>query len=89
MLLVDGLDALLQTFCAHLNAKFAIDIATVPNHHRALPKDIELRDVFCTEEARTLANDYTVRYNKRFFQVLAENKPLPVDERTVFDDEIL
>jgi molybdenum-dependent DNA-binding transcriptional regulator ModE len=74
---VPGADALLQSFCGQLNAKFAIDHHSVPDHHRALPKGLDLRDVFCTEELRTLANDYTVRHNKRFFQVLAENKPLP------------
>jgi hypothetical protein len=74
---VAGANTLLETFCGQLNAKFAIDINSVPNHHRALPKGLDLRDVFCTDERRTLANDYTVRHNKRFFQVLAQNKPMP------------
>jgi transposase-like protein len=74
---VDGADTLLQTFCGQLNAKFAIDIHSVADHHRRLPQSLDLRDVFCFDEPRTMANDYTVRFQKRFFQVLAENKPLP------------
>ena len=74
---VAGANACLATFCDQLNAKFALDIADTPDHHRKPPKSLDLRDVFCIDEERTLSNDYTVRHQNRIFQVLAENKPLP------------
>lgn len=64
-------------FDEHLNAKFA----HVPRHpadaHRTLAAHVDLRDVFCIDEPRTVANDWTIQYRKQAFQILRLNDPLP------------
>jgi transposase len=60
-----------------LNRKFARTPRSPRDFHRALPKGTDLRDVFCYEETRVLGNDWTIRYNNQFFQILKLNNPLP------------
>jgi hypothetical protein len=36
-----------------------------------------LADIFCFETTRTLANDWTIRHDNRYYQILKDNKPLP------------
>ena len=45
--------------------------------HRPLPKGLDLREVFCFEQTRTVANDWTVQYQNRVFQVHKKNRLLP------------
>lgn len=70
-------NALLETFCDELNARFAIDPATLPDAHRPLAPGVKLDDVFCYEDTRVLANDFTVSYQGRILQILASNRPRP------------
>ena len=42
-----------------------------------MPDGLDLADVFCFEEYRVVQNDWTVRHQNRYYQILHENKPLP------------
>ena len=66
----------LPTFTEKLNRKFCVTPASPEDYHRALPEGVDLDDVLCWEETRTLMNDWTVRYANRWFQIVAQS-PLP------------
>ncbi|MBE3043864.1 ISNCY family transposase [Candidatus Bathyarchaeota archaeon] len=66
----------LPSFTEKLNSKFCVSPASPEDYHSALPEGIDLDDVLCWEETRTLNNDWTVRYENRWFQILAQS-PLP------------
>jgi molybdenum-dependent DNA-binding transcriptional regulator ModE len=75
-LLADG-------FSEALNAKFERQPARPTDLHRRPPKRLNLAEVFCWEETRTVQNDWTVRYNNRFYQILKENRPRPKPKEKV------
>ena len=64
-------------FTDGLNAKFAIEPLEIEDYHCSLSKGLKLDDVFCFESHRVLQNDWTIRYENRYYQILKENKPLP------------
>ena len=64
-------------FVDGLNEKFATPPASEQNFHRPLPNKLELSEVFCFEETRTVCNDWTIRYENRFFQLLKAKSRLP------------
>ena len=64
-------------FTDHLNAKFERAAADPTDYHRPVPDGLDLADVFCFEEYRVVQNDWTVRHQNRYYQILHENKPLP------------
>jgi transposase len=66
----------LTSFVEKLNGKFGVSPASPEDYHRALPEGVDLDDVLCWEETRTLMNDWTVRYENRWFQISAQS-PLP------------
>ncbi len=71
-------DKLLRNgFCKKLNAKFAVPAVEDEDYHRPLPKGLNLDDVFCFEAYRVLQNDWTLRYENRYYQILKDNTPLP------------
>lgn len=75
---IEGANKLLGNgFTEHLNAKFAVPPADPTDAHRRLPQDIRLEDVFAFEDRRVLTNDWTIRHENRFYQILEENRPLP------------
>lgn len=69
--------ALNNGFLSALNDKFAKPPLEPEDFHRPLPKGVELADVFCFETTRTLANDWTIRHENRYYQITKDNKPLP------------
>jgi hypothetical protein len=64
-------------FLDKLNEKFAQPPLEPEDFHRPVPKGMDLADVFCFEEMRTLANDWTIRHDNRYYQIARNNKPLP------------
>ncbi len=71
-------DKLLQNgFCENLNTKFAVKPLEEEDYHRPVPKWLKLEDVFCFDDQRVVQNDWTIRYNGNFYQILKENRPLP------------
>jgi hypothetical protein len=75
---IDEANELLDNgFYDGLNDKFATPPASEQDFHRPLPKKLKLSEMFCFEEARTVCNDWTIRYNNRFFQLLKAKTRLP------------
>jgi len=81
---VEGANKLLaEGFSEALNAKFERRPASQTNFHRRLPKRPNLAQVFCWEQTRTVQNDWTIRYNNRFYQILKENRQRPKPKQKV------
>ena len=64
------------------DAQFAVSPASTVNAHRPLLKTHRLPEILSLRLPRVLANDYTVSFQKRFFQVLAD-PPLRVRPKNV------
>ena len=75
---IETANALLQNgFTAELNAKFSRAPLERKDYHRRVPKGLDLDDVFCFEQHRTVQNDWTIRHENRYYQILKDNAPLP------------
>lgn len=66
-----------EEFDEHLNQKFTRPPRSKRDFHRLLSPRTDLRDIFCHEFTRVLANDWTIAYNGQTLQVLKLNHPLP------------
>ena len=84
----EGANQSLQGFTKSLNARFAVEPRSSADFHRPVPQGMDLRNVFCLEEARTVGNDWVVRYKNRFFQIVSQSN-LPPARRKVMVQEHL
>lgn len=66
-----------ESFLDGLNQRYTKEPAGEGDYHRAVPDGLCLDDVFCFEEERTLNNDWTISFERNWYQVLEENRPLP------------
>ena len=57
------------SYIAKHNGKFAVAPVSRINAHRPLLKTHRLDEILCVKLNRTLANDYTLRFNNKFFQI--------------------
>lgn len=64
-------------FVDALNHKFARSPLSETDFHRPVEAGCDLREIFCFEKIRVVANDWTVRCENRFYQILKQNNPLP------------
>jgi len=66
------------------NVKFAKEPADSTNVHRPI-QGINLNNIFCIKEERKLNNDFTILYQKRIFQLDAQQRTIikPKDDITV------
>lgn len=55
----------LTGFTEKLNARFTVEPQGSTGFHRPVPQGVDLRNVFCLEESRTVGNDWVVRYKNR------------------------
>lgn len=60
-----------------LNAKFSKEPMEKQDYHTALGESVDLNEIFCFEEIRTVQNDWTIRYENRRYQITKDNRPLP------------
>jgi len=73
-----GANELLQNgFVKMLNRKFSRPAHSSADFHRPVEAGCDLREIFCFEDTRVVANDWTVRCENRFYQILKRNDPLP------------
>lgn len=72
-----------STFCETLNRKFAQPPVSDEDWHRPLPTDVALEDVFVFETTRSVGNDWTVRYEGRWFQITGPRGSLPPAKQRV------
>ena len=65
------------------NRKFSIPAKNNTNLHRPIPKGLNLDKILCERTEAALRSDFTVRYDKKLFQVLDNTpaKKLTVEER--------
>jgi len=66
-----------ESFDDELNQKFAVEARCPKDAHRPVPRRVDLRDVFCSDHLRVVANDYTVQFGRKYHQISALNAPLP------------
>ena len=74
---------LAEGFSQELNARFGREPASETDFHRRVPKRLNLAEVFCWQHTRTLQNDWTIRYNNRFYQILKQNRARPKPKEKV------
>jgi hypothetical protein len=75
---IEGANELLDGgFVDRLNEKFARPPGHPQDGHRPVPEDVDLAAVFVFEEPRAVANDWTVRWENRFFQLTGPREWLP------------
>jgi hypothetical protein len=75
---IEGANELLESgFVDNLNRKFARSAASEVDFHRPIPEGVVLKDVFVFEEVRTVHNDWTVRWENRWYQITGPKRNLP------------
>jgi len=75
---IEGANALLENgFVDNLNSKFAKPPRAEEDFHRGVPEGLDLAQVFCFEEHRVVANDWTISFHRRTFQIGRDNTPRP------------
>ena len=91
---IDEANAFLRTsdFIKTHNQKFAVSPTQEGDAHRSI-QIYNVDEVFCLQEKRVLANDYTISFNKRLFQITHQQKAVirPKDHvvvRTYLDESI-
>jgi len=62
-------NAFLAEYLPKYNARFAIKPFRKTNLHRAIPKNLNLDEIFCLKEYRAISNGYTFRWKNRIFLV--------------------
>jgi len=91
---IPAANALLQGgFVEDLNRRFAVPPADPADAHRPLAPGENLAGIFCREEKRGVQNDFTLRYNNRWYQITHDNRLLPkpksrVTVRTLLDGTV-
>ena len=75
---ITATNCLLPEFTEKLNTKFALEPA---GYHQTIPEGLLLADVFCWEESRVLANDWTFRFKTRLFQIVKQSNLPPAKTR--------
>ena len=75
---IEGANELLDGgFVAKLNAKFAKTPLEPGDAHRHVPPGLDLASVFAFEESRCVANDWTIRYDNRWYQITGPREGMP------------
>lgn len=70
-------------FVDQLNTKFAKPPVDNHDFHRPVPRGLDLADVFSFEASRVVQNDWTLRFENRYYQILSQNVPLPKPKERV------
>jgi transposase len=65
-----------ETYLPAINAKFARPSACPEDAHVPLG-DTDLSEIMCFEETRVVSRDFIVSFQKRLFQILPDNSPMP------------
>jgi transposase len=64
-------------FVEELNRKFGREPLEPQDAHRPVPEGLDLATVFAFEESRTVANDWTIRYESRWYQITGPRQTMP------------
>ena len=78
----------LTEFTEKLNTKFAVEPRGSADFHLPAPQGMDLRNVFCLEESRTVGNDWVVRYKNRFFQIGPQSNLPPAGRKVLVQEHL-
>lgn len=78
---LDSANRSLPEFVAEMNRRFARPAAEALDFHQPFPPGLNLADIFTLDEERTLNNDWTVRYENRWFQITRQSSLPPAQSR--------
>jgi hypothetical protein len=76
-------DYLERCYWADYNARFARPAAKAADLHRRPPRGLDLAEVLCVKEGRTVGRDWCVCYERRVLQVAAKHQSLALAGRGV------
>jgi len=84
-------NAFLETYLPKYNARFSVNPLRKTNLHRPVPKHLNLKEIFCIKEYRTIGNGFTFHWRNRLF--LIKNPSITMKKQRVcvmehFDGEI-
>ncbi len=81
---LEGANQLLREgFIDGLNQRFAKPAASACDLHRPVPEGVALEDIFVIEETRQVNNDWTVKWEGRWYQLQRGKATLPPAKGTV------
>jgi hypothetical protein len=88
----DGANSFLETYLPKHNARFAMKPFKKSNLHKPVPGNLNLAEIFCIKEYRTIGNGYTFYWRNRIF--LIKNPSITMKKQRVcvmeqFDGEIV
>lgn len=69
-------------FTDDINTKFAVAPAKAEDRHRPVRRDEDLAQILSLKQTRTVANDFTIRHDRRILQI-DKQRGLPRPESTV------
>jgi len=69
---IESANEVADSFCNLVNTRFAKEPASDVDMHRPLPKDLDLRAIFCLEATRVVRKDWTVQYDNTTLQILKQ-----------------
>lgn len=62
-------NSFLDTYLSKYNARFAVKPLRKTNLHRPIPKGLDLEEIFCLKEYRTIGNGFTFCWRNRTFLI--------------------
>lgn len=72
-----------KTFLPEMNRRFVCAARQNTDLHRQLPACLQLKDILCFEEPRSVQNDWTVRWRNRYFQIDRQHQSLNLAKRKI------
>jgi len=83
---IEEANQFLPEFVESLNHKFSLEPMNSADFHRPVPEGLDLKTVFCLEETRTVTNNWVIRYNNRFFQILPQSNLPPAKKKVTLQE---
>lgn len=83
----DQANKFLEEYLPKFNQRFSIEPLNPTDLHRAIPKGIDLDKILSIRTKRALRNDFTIRHNKKLYQIL--DMPGGIRTKYVFVEERL
>lgn len=62
----------LATWLPGINERFSVSAVDATDVHRPVPDNLELRSVFCRHEIRSVGNDWVVRFDNQYLQIVKQ-----------------
>jgi transposase len=62
----------LETWLPQINERFGVSPADATDLHRSAPSAEDLDGIFCRHEERSVGNDWVVRYNNKYLQIVRQ-----------------